>query len=92
MGEKPSKTECTIAVCAGRACAEAKSKKLRSRLKELVAEQGLEESVKVKKTSCQGDCGHGPIVCIEPKGKRLERVKPKGAEKVLAKAVKRKGA
>lgn len=84
MGKEPVKGSYTITVCCGHTCLDGKSKKLRSRLKALVEEQGLKGRVKVKKGSCLKDCSRGPIVEIDPGGRRFEGVRPKAARRLLA--------
>jgi NADH:ubiquinone oxidoreductase subunit E len=74
-----------IGVCAGRACTDRKSKKLRKRLKGLIKDENLEGCLKVKKTECLGKCGDGPVVEVRPGHREYTRVKPKKAGKLLAK-------
>lgn len=88
MGKKESGT--TITVCLGKSCADAKSKKLRARLKDLVKERGLDDRVKIKKGECAKRCAKGPVVEVKPSGKTYEHVKPKHAKKILKDAVGRK--
>lgn len=85
MPEQSTETRCRILVCDGKACAENDSKEIRKKLKKLIEEQGLEDRFEVKKCSCLGDCGKGPILAIEPGGKRLKGATPKRAKKLLAK-------
>jgi (2Fe-2S) ferredoxin len=72
-----------ILVCNGKHCKENKSKKLRSRLNDLVEERGLAHLVTVDSANCLGKCKSGPVVRIQPIGKVLTEVKPKHAEEVL---------
>jgi NADH:ubiquinone oxidoreductase subunit E len=90
MADKPAKTRLTIAVCVGSSCTGKKSRKVRSRLKKLVKKQNLQDKVKIKKSACMGECAKGPIIEIKPTGKRIKRVTPKRAEKLLTKIVARK--
>lgn len=88
MGKKESGT--TITVCLGESCADAKSKKLRARLKDIIKEYGLDDAVKIRKGKCVKRCAKGPIVQVEPSGKTYEHAKPKQAEKIVKDIVGRK--
>ena len=78
-----------ISVCNGDKCKNKGAKKVRARLKDLVKERGLEDSVELKKTDCCGKCGDGPVVKIRP-GKGYEtKVKAKDTEKILEEALKK---
>lgn len=80
----------TITVCLGKSCADAKSKKLRARLKDLIEECGLDDKVKIKKGECTKKCAKGPIVQVKPSGKTYEHVKPKQAKRILKDVIGRK--
>ena len=83
MSKKPDSATTVLSVCAGDSCAGEKSKKLRSQLKKLVAEQGLEETVRVKKCSCLGECSDALVVEVKPGGKCVTNVKAKAAARLL---------
>ena len=85
MAKKSAKRKYRISVCAGSSCSDKGSKKVRAKLKKLVKKRELDDRVKVKKCSCLGDCGEGPVVTIEPGGNRVKRVTPKRAKKLLEK-------
>ena len=85
MAKKAAAPTRVIAVCAGRACTDRKSKKLRKRLKGLIRDQDLQDRLKVKKTECLGKCGDGPVVEVRPGHGEYTRVTPKKAGKLLAK-------
>ena len=85
MPEQSADTKRRISVCAGKACAGDDSKKVRKKLKKLVKKRGLKDRIQIKKCSCLGDCGKGPVLAIEPGGERVNRVTPKRAKKLLAK-------
>ncbi len=84
MAKKSAKIKRQISVCAGSSCSGKGSKKVRAKLKKLVKKRELDNRVKVKKCSCLGDCGKGPVVRIDPGGKLVRRVTPKRAKKLLA--------
>jgi NADH:ubiquinone oxidoreductase subunit E len=87
MGSKEKKTVKAIYVCAGDACKENKSKKLRASLEDLLEERGLIEYVTVAKCGCLGCCKHGIAVELRPANMVLKHLKPKHAEQVLAQAL-----
>lgn len=84
MGEKTKTKRLVIAVCCGEDCKEKDAKKLRKRLKELVKDRDLKESVKIAKAECFGECKKGPIVDCPSAPLRLHKVSPEDAETVLA--------
>lgn len=86
MGKK-SNTTCEIAVCTDGKCAAKNSKKVRSKLKDLVEERSLESTVKVKKASCLGSCGAGPVVKVGPEKTKFTKVSPTNASDIIDAAV-----
>ncbi len=87
MGSKEKKAGTAIYVCAGDACKENKSKKLRTRLEELLEQRGLAETVRVEKCGCLGCCKQGIAAELRPANRVLKHLKPKHAEEVLAHAL-----
>ncbi len=57
-----------ILVCGGTGCTSNKSLEIVSELKKEIAENGLENDVKVVTTGCFGLCARGPIMVIYPEG------------------------
>ena len=55
-----------IMVCGGTGCRSCKSKKVQTKLEELVKEKGLEGDIKVNGVGCFGLCVNGPIVLVYP--------------------------
>ena len=83
MGKKRRLAVNTISVCAGTKCVENNSKKLRKRLEALVQEHNLEDSVRIEKCECLKVCKNGPVVLVNPGGRRVENVRPKSARELL---------
>ena len=80
-----------ILVCNGKHCKESKSKKIKSRLKDLIEERDVGHLVAVESANCLGKCRSGPVVRIQPIGKVLTEVKPRHAEQVLNAALQEAG-
>lgn len=78
-----------VLVCCGTSCKDAKSKKLRKRLTEAVEERGLDDSLTIRETSCLKQCKKGPVILLDKAGKTYDKVKPKDADEVLDKIVKK---
>ena len=83
MSKKLNPSRIVLSVCAGDSCSDKKSKKLRTQLKRLVAEQRLEEIVRVKKCSCRGECSDAPVVEVKPGEKCVKDLHPKAAAQLL---------
>ena len=79
MGKKSVK----IFVCSESKCLAKGAKKVRSRLKELVGDRGLEDKVLVKKCDCLGRCGDAPVVEVKGVKKPFRNASPKDAEEIL---------
>ena len=54
-----------------------------ARLKRLVAEAGLAGRVRVNKSGCLDQCGHGPMVVVYPEGVWYWGVQPEDAEEIV---------
>jgi (2Fe-2S) ferredoxin len=52
-------------------------------LKEGVAARGLKKQIRVNKTGCLDQCGHGPMVAIYPENVWYARVDVAGARRIL---------
>jgi NADH:ubiquinone oxidoreductase subunit F (NADH-binding)/(2Fe-2S) ferredoxin len=61
-------------VCAGTGCVSNGSLKLKEALDNEVRERGLEEEVLVVTTGCNGFCGQGPIMVVQPDGTFYQRL------------------
>jgi NADH:ubiquinone oxidoreductase subunit E len=86
-----SKEPLTIRICQGGGCKDHKAKKVLKRFQQLIAEQDLEETVRIKTRDCMSHCGHGPVVAADSIKGVFEEVKPKNAEKILTRILSGKG-
>ncbi len=58
----------TVSVCGGPGCHAQNCKEIYEALKQSIEENGLSESVAIKKTGCHGFCEMGPLAVIQPAG------------------------
>ncbi|MCG3137615.1 MAG: Ferredoxin, 2Fe-2S [Phycisphaerae bacterium] len=49
-------------------CADRKSELLRDTLKQLVAQRGLKQQVRINQAGCLDQCEHGPTLVVYPEG------------------------
>lgn len=64
-----------LMVCAGTGCVANGSLGIKKALEKEVKRRGLEEEVLVVTTGCNGFCGQGPIMVVQPDGIFYERLK-----------------
>ena len=50
----------------GKSCPQQGSEAIWLEVKSRIRERGLEREVRVSKSGCVGQCGHGPMACIYP--------------------------
>lgn len=70
-------------VCGGTGCHATQSKALNSKLKELIEDKGLNQTVKVTMTGCFGFCEKGPIVKVLPDNTFYTEVQPEDAREII---------
>jgi len=73
-----------ILVCAGTGCASSGAHKLIDALKLELKKQGLEETVSIVGTGCQGFCEKGPTLVIEPEDILYTSVTPEDVAEIVA--------
>ncbi len=73
-----------ILVCAGTGCASSGALPIIDILKEEIKRQGLEETVSVVGTGCQGFCEKGPTLVIEPQNILYTRVTGDDVAEIIA--------
>ncbi len=66
-----------VMVCAGTGCVANRSPEVRYALESEIAKRGLENEIQVVTTGCNGFCGAGPLVVIQPEGIFYQQVTPK---------------
>ncbi len=64
-----------LMVCAGTGCVSNGALRLKEALEKEVRKRGLEDEVLVVTTGCNGFCGQGPIMVIQPDGVFYQRLK-----------------
>ncbi len=64
-----------VMVCAGTACVSNGSLKIKEALEKEIKKRGLENEVLVVPTGCNGFCGQGPIMVVQPDGIFYQRLK-----------------
>jgi NADH-quinone oxidoreductase subunit F len=65
-----------LMVCAGTGCVSNRSLETRDALVAEIAKRGLADEIEVVPTGCNGFCGVGPIVVVQPEGIFYRRVRP----------------
>jgi len=73
-----------ILVCAGTGCASSGAHKLIDALKVELKKQGLEETVSIVGTGCQGFCEKGPTLVIEPEDILYTSVTPEDVAEIIS--------
>src|SRR5208337_4262093 len=66
-----------LMVCAGTGCVSNRSLEVRRTLQTEVQKRGLEHEVQIVTTGCNGFCGAGPIMVVQPDGIFYQRLSPK---------------
>lgn len=64
-----------LMVCAGTGCVSNGALRLKEALEKEVRKRGLEDEVLVVTTGCNGFCGQGPIMVVQPDGVFYQRLK-----------------
>ena len=74
-----------VFVCtSGKACpVDGPAAAIHARLKELVAQAGLNTSIRVNQGGCMDQCGHGPIVVVYPENVWYGGLKLEDAETIF---------
>ena len=63
-------------VCAGTACVAGGAFKIREALEKELEKRDLRKEVTVEITGCNGFCGHGPLMVVQPEGIFYGLIKP----------------
>ncbi|MFO8085595.1 MAG: NADH-quinone oxidoreductase subunit NuoF [Desulfobacterales bacterium] len=72
-----------LLICGGTGCHATGSIKVIDVAREEVKARGLESSVKIVETGCNGFCALGPIVVVQPEGIFYEKVKPEDVPELV---------
>ncbi len=76
-----------ISICAGTGCCAYGAVKLSETFAEALAERGLSDQIKLRRTGCHGFCERGPLVVIHPQGYFYQRVQLTDVADVIDKTV-----
>ena len=76
-----------IMVCGGTGCRSCKSKKVQTKLEEIIKEKNLENDIVVNGVGCFGLCVNGPIVLIYPQDAMYEKVSEEDCEEIITNLV-----
>ncbi|MBN1346504.1 MAG: NADH-quinone oxidoreductase subunit NuoF [Phycisphaerae bacterium] len=76
-----------VMICGGTGCIAQGSKEVYAAFEKAIAEQGLQDRVRLKMTGCHGFCEKGPVMVILPSQMFYPGVKPKDVPEILAKSV-----
>lgn len=77
-----SQYERHVFVCEGKKCERAGGDAVRDALKESVGRAGLKKRVRINRSGCLGQCGHGPMVVVYPEGVWYAGVDADGARAI----------
>jgi len=68
----------------GKTCPGQGSEAVWAALKARIGEMGLKDRVRVNKSGCLSQCGHGPMICVYPEGAWYAGVGPDDVEPIAA--------
>jgi len=73
-----------VLVCTGgKTCPTQGSEAVHAALREAVLRAGLADAVRVNKSGCFAQCGHGPMVAVFPEGRWYAAVRPGDAVEIF---------
>ena len=74
-----------VFVCtSGKTCPLQGAEAVHAALKEAALAAGLGDTVRVNKSGCFAQCGHGPMVAVWPEGRWYAAVRPADAAEIVA--------
>ncbi|MBR0447842.1 MAG: NAD(P)H-dependent oxidoreductase subunit E, partial [Clostridia bacterium] len=73
-----------VLICGGTGCTSSGSNKIIEAFNKHIAENGLEEEVKVVQTGCFGLCALGPVVIVHPDGTFYSRVEADDVAEIVS--------
>lgn len=82
--KKRESEKTVLRTCISTGCRAQKSLKVIDALNSAIKEQGIQDTVKIKKTGCHGFCEMGPIMVFEPENIFYRKVKPKDAHEIVS--------
>ncbi len=73
-----------VKLCCSTGCRAGGSLDIYDKIQREIAERGLQDKIKVKKTGCRGFCENGPVLAIEPEGVFYNHVEPQDAVPIVS--------
>ena len=84
----PAPYERVLFVCtSGKTCPTQGSEAVHAALKEAAFAAGLGERVRVNKSGCMSQCGHGPMIAVYPEGRWYSAVRVEDVAELLEREV-----
>ena len=84
----PAPYERVLFVCtSGKTCPAQGSEAVHAALKEAAFSAGLGERVRVNKSGCMSQCGHGPMIAVYPEGRWYSAVRVEDVPELLDREV-----
>lgn len=74
-----------LRACISTGCRAQKSLKVVDALRSAIEEQGLQDTIKIRKTGCHGFCEMGPIMVVEPENIFYCKVRPEDVNEIVSK-------
>ena len=82
--KKRESEKTVLRTCISTGCRAQKSLKVIDALNSAIKEQGIQDTVKIKKTGCHGFCEMGPIMVIEPENIFYRKVRPEDTHEIIS--------
>ena len=73
-----------LMVCTGTGCVSAGAFAVKERLQEELRARGLDRDYLVVGTGCNGFCGQGPVMVVQPEGVFYQRLDPESVPRIVA--------
>jgi NADH-quinone oxidoreductase subunit F len=80
QNEPPEKSRLRVCMTGCRAYG---ALQLREALAEELQKAGLQDSVEIRETGCQGFCARAPVMTVDPKGWFYQQVRPEDAKQIV---------
>ncbi len=72
-----------VLVCAGAGCVSSGCQAVKQAMVDALADNGLQDEVKLVETGCIGTCDLGPVIVVYPEGIFYRRVKPQDVREIV---------
>jgi NADH:ubiquinone oxidoreductase subunit F (NADH-binding)/(2Fe-2S) ferredoxin len=81
--ERLGRYKAMLMVCTGTGCVSAKAFSIRDGLRAALEQRGLRDDYLVVGTGCNGFCGQGPIMVVQPEGVFYQKLGPEHLERIV---------